>query len=124
MESAASAIHTATSMAKVVAIRKCSAMGDVPCGVNTHRSVMPVKSPVALSQHIAREETQSESNDKGNSCYSEIEPRIGIPAGPRSEWRAIHEPRIVLRDVDNIRVYGFDRDRLPLCCYVLLQSAF
>jgi hypothetical protein len=121
---AASAIHTATSMAKVVAIRKCLAMGDVPCVVIHHRPVMPVESPVAPSPPIAGEETQSESNAKGNSCSSEIEPRIGIPAGPHSEWCAIHEPRIVLRDVDNIRVYGFDRDRLPLYCYVLLRSAF
>src|SRR6266851_9687018 len=119
----ASAIHTANSMAKVVAIRKCSAMGDVPCVVIHHRPVMPVESPVAPSPPIAREETQSESNAKGNSCSSEIEPWIWIPAGPHSEWCAIHEPRIVLRDVDKIRVYGFDRDRLPLCYYCLLRRA-
>ena len=43
--------------------------------------------------------------------------------GPDPEWCAIHKPRIVLRDVDNVRVYGFDRDRLPLCCDCLLRSA-
>src|SRR5260370_5405761 len=123
MESA-SAIHTATSMADVVAIRKCPTMGYVPRVVKHHRPVMPVKSPVAKSPPKTREETQSESYAKGNSCSSEIEPRIWIPARPHSKWCAIHKPRIVLRDVDNVRVYRFDCDRLPLCCYCLLRSAF
>src|ERR1700748_2082996 len=121
MESA-SAIHTATCMANAVAIHKCSAMGDVPCVVIYHRPVMPIESPVAPSPSIAREETQSESNAGGNSCSSEIEARIGIPAGPPSGWRPIYQPRIVLREVDNSGVYRFDRDRLPLCCDRLLRS--
>ena len=111
------------SMAEIVVIHKCWAMRDVGRVVIDHRPVLPVESPVDPSPPKPPEETQSESHAKGNSWSTEIEPRIRIPAGPHSEWCAIHKPGIVLRDVDNIGVNGFNRDSLPLCCYFFLLSA-
>ena len=121
---AGSMIHATKPVAEIVVIYECSAMRDVGVVVINYCPVVPVESPVTPSPPKPTEETQPESHAKTNSWSSEIEPRIRIPARPHSEWCAIHEPRIVLRDVDNIRVGGFDCDRLPLCCYVLLWSAF
>src|ERR1700720_3946259 len=112
-----SAIRTTGSMVEVAAIRKRSAMRDVPCVVKHDRPIMPIESPVAPSPAKTPEETQSESHAKGNSCSREIEARIRIPAGPPSDRRAIHKPRIVFWYIDHIRGYRFDGDVLPLFGY-------
>ena len=103
--------------------RSWATMEDVGRVVIDHRPVLPVESPVAPSPPNTTEETHSESHAKGHSWSGEIEPRRWIPAGQNCKWCAIHDPRIVLWDVDNIRVYRFNHDSLPLCCYFLLWSA-
>jgi hypothetical protein len=114
-----STIYAVKSVVETVASHKCSTMRNVGCVVIDNCSVMPIEPPVAPSPSKAGEETQAESLAEANSQTSDIETRIRRPAGPNREWCAIDKPRIVLWDVDNIRIYRFDHDSLPLCCYAI-----
>ena len=69
------------------------------------------------------EETDPEAHSKSNPSSGKEDPRHGIPAWIRDDRVAIHEPGIIGRHVDNIRIGRFNDDCVALSCYLLLFIA-
>ena len=108
---------------KVVAIDDGSAVGDVGVVVVDHPVAMPVTSPVMPAPTIPSEETNAEPDSKSNPGSSQEDPRHGIPAWICDDRVAIHEPGIIGRHVDHLRIGRFDDDCVALRCYLLLFIA-
>src|SRR5260370_26703221 len=108
---------------EVVAINDRPAVGDVGVVVVNHPMAMPVASPVMPSPTISSEETDAEPNSKSNPRSGEEDSRHGVPARIRDDRLAIHEPGIIGRYIDNLRIGWFDDDGVPLSRYILLFVA-
>ena len=108
---------------EVVAIDDRSAVGDVGVVVVDHPMAMPVASPVMPSPSESSEEADPEANSKPNPWSRQEDPWHGIPAWVCHDRLAIHEPRIIGRHVDDLRVGRFDDDRVALRCYLFLFVA-
>src|SRR5467141_540572 len=108
---------------EVVAIDDRSAMGDVGVVVVNHPMAMPVASPVMPAPPKSTEEADSEPDSKSNPCSGQEDPRYGIPAWICDDWLAIHEPGIIGRYIDDLRVGRFDDDGAALRCYLFLFVA-
>src|SRR5258708_1584868 len=106
-----------------VVIGEDSAVGYVSVVVINDIVVMPVRSPVVPSPAKPAEIADSKAQAKRNSRAAEKQSRIRIPAGPDSDRLPIHEPRVILRNVNNLRVGGFNPDGLPLIGHVFLRCA-
>src|SRR5713226_4447911 len=111
------------SVVKVVAIDDGSAVGDVRVVVVDHPVAMPVASPVMPAPPESSEEADPEADSKSNSRSSQEDPRHGIPAWIGDDWLAIHEPGIIGRHINDLRVGRFDDDCIALRCYLLLFIA-
>src|SRR5216684_1448131 len=110
-------------VAEIVAINDRSAVGDVGVVVVNHPMAMPVASPVMPAPAISSEETDTEPNSKSNPRSGEEDSRHGVPARIRDDRLAIHEPGIICRYIDDLRIGRFDDDGAPLSRYLLLFTA-
>src|SRR5260370_25674414 len=102
---------------EVVAIDDRSAVGDVGAVVVNHPMAMPVASPVMPAPTISSEVADSEPNSKSTPRSGGEDSRHGVPARLRHDRLAIYEPRIIGRDIDNLRIGWFDDDLVPLMRY-------
>ncbi len=110
-------------VAEVVAIDDRSAVRDIGVVVVDHRMPVPVASPVMPAPPISSEEADAEANSKPNPRSRQEDPRYGIPAWICDDRLAIHEPGIIGRHVDHLRIGRFDDDRVALSRHFLLFIA-
>src|SRR5467141_2982919 len=113
-------VEIAAAAIKIVAIDDGSAVGDVGVVVVDHPMAMPVASPVMPAPTIPSEETDAEPDSKSNPRPSQEDPRHGIPAWICDDRVAIHQPRIIGRHVNHLRIGRFDDDCVALRCYLFL----
>src|SRR6202020_2285155 len=109
---------------EVVAIDENSAVGNVAVVVEENSMPTPVVSPVSPAPAKSAKEADSKAEAKRDSRAANVESRIRIPARPDSDGSSVHQPRVILRHVNNLRVGGFDHNGLPLLTYFLLRRAF
>src|SRR6266478_10244376 len=102
------------------AVTEVSAVRDESVMVEECSTAMPVVSPVAPAPPKASEVPDTKSNTEGESDASPKNPRHRIPAWVGDDWRAIHQPRIIGRHVDNFRISWFDDDCASLRRYPFL----
>src|SRR6266850_3302296 len=117
------AVEIATAAVKAVAIDDSSAVGDVGVVVVNHAMAVPVASPVMPAPTKSSEEAHPEADSKSNPSSGQENPRHGIPAWIGDDRVAIHQPGIISRHVDYLRVGRFDDDSVALRCYLLLFIA-
>src|SRR5580700_431992 len=98
---------------EVVAIDDGSAVGNVGVVVVDHGPTAPVVPPVAPTPSKSSEEADSKSKPEGDSGH-------GVPAWVADDRRPVHEPRIIGRHVDHVRVGWFDDDGAALSRHLLL----
>ena len=110
-------------VAEIVAINDRPAVGDVGVVVVNHPMAMPVASPVMPAPTISSEETDAEADSKSDPRSGQEDSRHGIPAWIRDDGLTVHEPGIIGRHVDNIRIGRFNDDCVALSCYLLLFIA-
>ncbi len=108
---------------EVVAIDDRSAVGDVGVVVVDHRAAVPVVSPVMPAPPKSSEKAYPEADSKSNPRSGQKDPRHRIPAWICDDRFAVHDPGIIGRHVDHLRVGRFDGDRVALSCYLLLFIA-
>src|SRR5712692_4673016 len=111
------------AVVEVVAIDDRSAVGDIGVVVVNHRSAMPVVFPVIPAPPKSSEESDSKSNTEGDCRASKKDSRHRNPARVGDGRCPVHEPRIIGRHVDHIRVGRLDDDRVALSRYLLLFVA-
>src|SRR6266478_7111064 len=122
MESAAM-IGICTRVIEGVVIGEDSAVGYVGVVVEHDSMAMPVVSPVVPAPAIAAKEADAKAQDKRNSRSGKIQPWIPIPAWPDPDRLSIHEPGIVFRHVNDLRIGRRDHNRLSLLGHLLLGCA-
>src|SRR6266436_9651006 len=105
------------------AVTEVSAVRDESVMVEECSTAMPVISPVAPAPPKASEVPDTKSNTKGESDAAPKNPGHRIPARVGDDWRAIHQPRIIGRHVDNFRISWFDDDCASLRRYPFLFVA-
>ena len=108
---------------KVAAIDDRSAVRDIPVVVVDYPAAVPVVSPVMPSPPKSSEETDAKSKTERDCRAGKKDPGNWNPAGVGNNRGSVHEPRIIGRYVDHIRVGRFDNDRLVLSGYILLLVA-
>src|SRR5580704_4729183 len=113
MKSAA-AVKVTFRNIEMVAIDEDSAVGLVGVVVETNIVVMPVVSPVVPAPAKPAKKADSEAETKRNSWNPKVKPWIRIPARPDPDRISIDEPRVVLGNVNNLRIGWFDHNGLPL----------
>src|SRR6266849_3588906 len=106
-----------------VVICEDSAVGYVSVVVINDIVVMPVRSPVVPSPTKPAKITDSKAQAKRNSRTAKKQSWIRIPARPDPDRLSIHKPWVILRNVDNFRVGGFDNNSLALIAHVFLRCA-
>src|ERR1700730_10378643 len=119
MKSAAM-IEVCARVIERVVIGEDSAVGDVGVVVEHDSVAMPVVSPVVPSPAIAAKEADAKAQAKRNSRSGKIQPWIPIPAWPEPDWLSVHEPGVIFRHVNNLRIGRLDHDRLCLLGHGLL----
>src|SRR6267154_5901798 len=105
---------------EVVAVDEHSAVGYVRVVVVNDIVVMPVGSPVVPSPAKPAIEADSKAQPKRNSRAGKKQSGIRIPARPDPDRRSVHEPRVVLWDVNHLRLRRFDHNVLPLIRHLFL----
>src|SRR5712692_10606839 len=95
---------------EVVAIDDRSAVRDVGVVVVDHCPAVPVVSPVMPAPPISSEKADSEADSNSNPHSGQEDSRHGIPAWICDDRLTIHEPGIIRRHVDHLRIGWFDAD--------------
>src|ERR1700722_5660943 len=113
-----------TGTIEVVAIGENSAVGNVAVVVEENSMTTPVVTPVSPAPAKSVKEADPKAEAKRDSRAANVESRIRIPARPNSDGPSIHEPRVILRHVNNLRIGGLYHNGLPLLTYFLLRCAF
>src|SRR5882672_4559171 len=119
----ASMIEVCVRVIEGVVISEDSAVGLVVVIVETNVVVVPVVSPMVPAPAKATEVADAEAVAKLNSRSGKIESWIPIPAWPDPDRRSIHEPGIIFRHVNDLRIGRLDHDCLTLLADCLLRSA-
>src|SRR5271165_4486933 len=124
----ASAAGKATAMestgaVEIVAIDENPAVGDVGAVVEHDPVIRPIVSPVSPAPSETAEEANSKAKAPSEPWPREVQSRIPVPARPDSYGVSIHEPGVVFRNVDNLRVRGLNHNGLPLIAHLLLRRA-
>src|ERR1700737_2197139 len=119
MKSAAM-IEVCTRVIERVVIGEDSAVGDVGVIVEHDSVATPIVSPVVPPPAIAAKEADAKAQAIRNSRPSKVQPWIPIPAWPDSDWLSIHEPGVIFRDVNNLRIGRLHPARLSLLGHGLL----
>src|SRR6266852_7362324 len=97
-----------------VVIGEDSAVGYVGVVVEHDSVAMPIISPVVPAPAIAAKEADAKAQAKRNSRSGKVQPWIPIPAWPDPDWLSIHEPGVIFRHVNNLRIGRLDHARLYL----------
>src|SRR2546430_5154424 len=103
-----------------VVISEDSAVGYISVVVVNDIVVMPVRSPMVPTPAKSAKKADSKAEAKRNSRAVKEQSWIGIPAWPNPDGLPIHQPWVVLRHVNNLRVCRFDHNGLPLIAHVFL----
>jgi len=119
----ASVIEVRAPAIEGVVIGEDSAVGYVSVVVINDIVVMPVRSPMVPSPTKPAEIANSKAQPKRDSRAAKKQSRIRIPTRPDPDRFPIREPRVILRNVNNLRVGGFDHNGLPLIAHVFLRRA-
>jgi len=98
------------------------AVGDPFVMIEECSTAMPVVVPVMPAPPKSSEEADTKSNAKGKAGAAPENPRLRIPTRVGNDRRPVDEPGVVGRDVDDLRVGGFDDDCVALRRYPLLVS--
>ena len=109
--------------AKVVAIDDRSAVRDIVVVVVEHPVAMPVPSPVVPAPSKSTEEADSKSNTEEKSRAVIKDSGHRIPTRVGKDRISIHEPGIIGRDVDHVRVRRLDDNCVSLTRYIFLFVA-
>src|SRR6266446_3590530 len=99
---------------EVVAIDEDSAVRNVAAVVEENSMTTPVVSPVSPAPAKPAEEADSKAEAK-------LKSRIRIPPWPDSDRLPVHEPWVIFRNVNNIRLGWFDHNSLPLLAHFFLR---
>ena len=113
-------IEGCTRVIEGVVIGEDSAVGDVGVVVENDSVAVPIVSPVVPAPAEAAEEADAIAEAKRNSRSGKIQPWIPIPTRPDPDRLSIHEPGIIFRHVNNLRIGRLDHDRLSLLGHGLL----
>src|SRR6266853_1075125 len=106
---------------KVIAIDDSPAVRDVGIVVvDDSPFVVPIVVPMVPTPAEAAEESDPESQSKTDPRAIPKESRIRIPAREDRQGIPVHEPGIVLRDINHVARRGLDNDRVSLGAYLLL----
>ena len=124
----ASAAGKATTMKstgaiEVVAIHENSAVRYVGVVVVNDAVVMPIVAPAVPAPAKPAKEADSKAEAKSNSRTGKEQSWVRIPARPDPDRLPIREPRVILRNVNNLRVGWFDHNSLPLLAHLFLRCA-
>src|SRR5580700_3152324 len=87
-------------------------------------AAVPVGAPVSPAPAKTAEEADSESSSEEKVWPAKPDSGIGIPIRPRRYGIAVNDPRVVGRNVNNIRLRGLNDDGRTLSGHVLLLSGF
>src|SRR5580704_12513856 len=101
----------APASVEVVPVIKGAAAGVIPVVVIHCVSVVPVKSPMAPAPSKAAEEADTEPGSEREVRAAVPNPGIGVPARPRHNRPAVHQPRIIRGDINYIRLGRLDDHR-------------
>src|ERR1700693_587397 len=104
-------------------VTELAAVRDEGVMVEECSTSMPVVSPVAPTPPKSSEVPDTKSNTEGESDAAPKNPGLRIPAWIGDDWRAIHQPRIVGRHIDNFRISRLDDDCASLRGYPFLFVA-
>src|SRR6266851_7198274 len=110
-----------TRVIEVTTIDEHSVVGFVVVVVETNVMVMPVVAPVVPAPAKTTKETDSKAEAKRNSRTGKVKSRIRIPSRPDPDRLSIYEPRIILRNVNDLRIGWFDHNGLPLLTHFFLR---
>ena len=108
---------------EVMAIDDRSAVRDIRVVVVDYPSAVPVVSPVMPAPPKSSEEADAKSKAERDCGAGKKDSGNRNPAGVGNNRCSVHEPRIIGRYVDHIRVGRFDDDRVALIGYILLLIA-
>ena len=108
---------------EVVAIDENSAVGYVAVVVEKNAVMMPIITPVVPAPAIPSKEADSKAETKRNSRTGKKQSWIRIPPRPDPDGLSIHEPWVIFRYVNNLRVGRFDHNGLPLLAHLFLRCA-
>jgi hypothetical protein len=107
-----------------IVVDENSAVGDVSAVVKHDPVIVPIVSPVSPAPTKSAKEADSKAQAKRNSRNSKVKSRIGIPARPNPDRLSVHEPGVILRNVNHLRVSRFDHNVLSLLAYLFLVRTF
>src|SRR5208282_2022981 len=102
------------------AIEKCRATRVVGRSVEEYSVVMPVHSPSMPSPAEPEKRSDRESDSKVEPRSAPPNARNVNPVGPRCNRISVHCPRIVRRNVNNLRIGGLDIDLAVFILHVKL----
>jgi len=108
-EAAVAAEHCPLALERP-AVDERSAARDEPVVIEHHDPMAPVATPVPPSPREAREDADAERRAEHDTRAGDVEAGIPVPARPQDDRCAVHDPRIVLRDVDHLRALRLDLD--------------
>ena len=108
---------------EAVAIDDRSAVGDVGVVVVDDSMAMPVTSPVMPAPAKSSEEADSKSKPEGNCRTVKKDSGNWVPTRVGDDGRPVHEPGIIGRNIDDLRIGRFDDGGVPLRRYLLLFIA-
>ena len=108
---------------EVAAIDDRSAVRDIRVVVVDYSAPAPVVSPVMPSPPKSSEEADAKSKTERDCGAGKKDSGNWNPAGVGNNRCSVHEPRIIGRYVDHIRVSWFDDDGVALSGHILLLIA-
>src|SRR5258708_12760867 len=106
---------------EAIAAREDPTVGDIPVVVEQDVMTAPVESPVVPSPAKATEVPDSKTKTETYNGPRIEDARNRIPPRPRNQRGSVHQPGIVLRNVHDLGIRGFNDDGLPLRCYRFLR---
>src|SRR5216683_731217 len=108
---------------EIVAVDDRPAVRDVRVVVVDHPMAVPIASPVMPAPPISSEKADPKADSKSNPGSGQEDSRHGIPAWICDDGLAVHEPGIIGRYINDLRIGRFDDDCVPLSRYLLLFIA-
>src|ERR1700680_1693076 len=109
-----------TGSIEVVAIDENSAVRYVGVMVVNNSVVVPIVSPVVPAPAKPTEEADCKAEAKRNPRTGKVKSRIRIPTRPDPDGLSIHEPWVILGNVNHLRLGWFDHDGFPLLAHLFL----
>jgi hypothetical protein len=95
-------IEVSSVRIKIIAIDYGPAMRDERVVVEDDSpAAAPIEIPMVKTPAEAREEPNPEAQSKTYSRAVQEEARIRIPTGEHTQWGPVHQPWIILRDVNH-----------------------